>query len=213
MQQFYLARVPLVAAVLERWIFQAQPVSRSIRNPCLKLPRPDREEPHRFYKSSTSRYSTARPISGNNRRLKFVNAMSVASHQIVRARYTERRLDRRYPISIELAFKVRRGGRVVQSGTGRTLDVSSRGVLFESESELPPAGRIDLTLAWPVLLNEEVGLNLCVTGHPVRVEGNRAAITFTRYVFRVRPRRDAPARPAASPSPEPPPSQAITVHR
>ena len=138
--------------------------------------------------------------------------MSAAPHQSVRAQYRDRRSDRRYPISVELVFRVRRGGRVVQSGTGRTVDLSSRGVLFESEGERPPAGRIELTIAWPVLLNQEVGLNLCVTGHTVRVEGNRTAIAVARYVFRVRPHRDAQAQPAAAPSPAPP-SRPIPIPR
>lgn len=114
--------------------------------------------------------------------------MAAAAQQRSGQRHSERRSSRRYPICLDVVFKLRRG-RLVESGAGQTRDVSSCGVLFESSVELYPGARIELCIAWPVLLNEDAALNLFVTGQTVRTEGGLTAVQFVRYVFRVRSRR------------------------
>ena len=137
--------------------------------------------------------------------------MSAAPKPYGKILQSDRRSSRRYPIRLDVVFKLRRGSRFVQRGTGQTLNLSSRGVLFQSESELPLGARIELCIAWPVLLNEEAALNLFVTGQKVRGEGAISAIRIIRYVFRVRSRRKGelgqesslfPAIPRVEPSPD-----------
>ena len=55
----------------------------------------------------------------------------------------DRRSDRRYDITLELRWKLIRRRRVLDTGTGTTLDLSSGGILFESERQLPAGGSID----------------------------------------------------------------------
>ena len=64
----------------------------------------------------------------------------------------DQRLNRRYPISLEIEYKVLRKGRVERLGLGRTLNVSSGGVLFEAADDLPAGSSIELLMKWPFLL-------------------------------------------------------------
>ena len=63
----------------------------------------------------------------------------------------ERRSDRRYDISLELRWKVLRRKRTLDSGLGRTVDLSSGGILFETGRKLPVGLKVQLSIAWPVL--------------------------------------------------------------
>ena len=54
----------------------------------------------------------------------------------------ERRIDRRYDISLDLRWKLVRSRKVIVSGTGRTLDLSSGGIRFDAGQRLP----IDLVI-------------------------------------------------------------------
>ena len=56
----------------------------------------------------------------------------------------ERRTDRRYDINLNVRWKLIRRRRVLDSGTGKTLDVSSGGLLIETDRELPSGHRDDL---------------------------------------------------------------------
>ena len=131
--------------------------------------------------------------------------MSPAPHQYIKLRNGERRSGCRYPIHVDLAYTLRRGDKPLKSGTGRTVDLSSRGVLFESESTLPAGNKIEISIAWPALLHNETALNLFVVGQIVRGSGSFTAVRFERYIFRIRPHRrarlgDATMQPLPYPS-------------
>lgn len=96
---------------------------------------------------------------------------------------TEQRTRDRYPISLELQYKVLRGGRVEQTGTGRTLNISSGGVLFETDERLPQRGLVEVAMKWPYLLQGVCGLKLVMRGHIVRSGGNHRE-TAVRAEFR-----------------------------
>ena len=71
-----------------------------------------------------------------------------------------------------------------EAGEGRTLNISSSGVLFTSESMLLPGRRLELSISWPVQLNNQVALRLVARGRVVRFEEGRAAIEIQQYEFR-----------------------------
>jgi hypothetical protein len=74
----------------------------------------------------------------------------------------------------------------MESGSGHTLNVSSGGVLFESNHRMRPGAAVELAIVWPALLSKIAGLTLWVTGRVVRVEQNRAAVVIKRHEFRTR---------------------------
>jgi hypothetical protein len=98
-----------------------------------------------------------------------------------------------YPMTLPLVYRVyRRGvsgtntGDVCETGSGRTLNMSRSGVLFEADRELDEGMAADLLIAWPTSLSTSVGLTLRVRGLIVRADRNRIALTMTRYEFRTR---------------------------
>jgi len=70
------------------------------------------------------------------------------------------------------------------TGTGRTVNVSSGGVLFTTD-QVPTLGRrIELALSWPVPLDNKVPLTLCARGPVVRVGRGVVAMEIEHYDFR-----------------------------
>ncbi len=103
----------------------------------------------------------------------------------------ERREDRRYPVVVPLEYRVygvaeNGTNEVRQTGSGRTLNMSSGGVVFEADRPLQEGLDADLSIAWPASLSKSVGLTLRVRGRIVRVEENLIALTMTHYEFRTR---------------------------
>ncbi len=96
----------------------------------------------------------------------------------------DRRSDRRYELRLDMRWKLIRRRRVLEAGTGRTLDVSSGGILFEAGRPLPVGLNVELSISWPVLLRDVAPLQLVVTGRIIRVEGDRIAVRMTQHDFR-----------------------------
>jgi hypothetical protein len=107
------------------------------------------------------------------------------------ARVTERRCHRRYPIVADLKYALLRRNQVVQCGHGRTLNLSSYGVLFLSELALPPGMRVSLSIALPVRFNGEAESRLCVMGRTVRRDDRATAVTFERRTLHAQPVHEA----------------------
>jgi hypothetical protein len=103
----------------------------------------------------------------------------------------ERRADRRYPIELELRYKLIRRKKVLETGVGRTLDLSSGGIMFETERPLPRGFSVELAVHWPVLLRNIAPLHLIVKGKVVRTEDGRTAIRMSQHEFRTMGVRDA----------------------
>lgn len=95
-----------------------------------------------------------------------------------------RRSKRRYPIVLDARWRLPQANPVSVAGTGTTINISSRGVLFHADRELPAGISIELSIAWPVLLRNVAPLQLRVRGEVVRVLGRRAAVHFRHYEFR-----------------------------
>ena len=96
----------------------------------------------------------------------------------------DRRSDRRYPLLLDLRWKLIRRRRVLDTGTGGTLDLSRGGVRFESGRPLPEGSSVELAISWPVLLHNVAPMQLVVQGRIVRSEGGRIAIRTTQHEFR-----------------------------
>ncbi len=104
----------------------------------------------------------------------------VSLHQVE----ADRRHSDRFPIEREVRYRVmnKRGGD--ETGDGRTINISSSGVLFTSEHILLPGRRLELSISWPAQLNNKVALKLVARGRVVRFEHGRAAIEIQQYEFR-----------------------------
>jgi len=100
----------------------------------------------------------------------------------------DRRSKHRFAIRRELHFKVMERERVVSKGAGRTIDISSVGVAFEGAGKFKPGALVQLSISWPVLLDETCLMQLMIVGRVVRVGKPEVACTIDRYEFRTQAR-------------------------
>ena len=96
----------------------------------------------------------------------------------------DRRSSDRFAIERELRYKVlsKKGGD--ETGCGRTINVSSTGVLFTTEQMLLPGRRLEVSISWPAQLNNKCALRLVARGRVVRFENGRAAMEIQQYEFK-----------------------------
>lgn len=100
----------------------------------------------------------------------------------------ERRTKRRFLIDQEVRYKMLYGQRIAETGTGRTLNVSSGGVWFSTEVMLTSGMPVELSMNWPVLLNDSCPMKLMIYGCVVRSNEKGAAVAIERYEFRTQGR-------------------------
>ena len=96
----------------------------------------------------------------------------------------DRRTSDRFPIERELRFKVQNKKNGEESGVGRTLNMSSTGVLFTTDQLLLPGRRVEVSISWPAQLNSRCALRLVARGRVVRFEDGRAAMEIHQYEFK-----------------------------
>src|SRR4051794_11352903 len=88
----------------------------------------------------------------------------------------DRRQDYRYELKLEVKWKLIRRRRVLETGSGYTIDMSSGGILFDAGRPLPKGLNIELSITWPVLLQNAAPMQLVATGRIVRSAGRQIAI-------------------------------------
>jgi len=106
---------------------------------------------------------------------------------------SERRGKFRFPMQRELRYKLLKNGATVESGAGETVDIGSGGVGFAIGRSLPTNTFIELSISWPVLLDNSCPMRLIVFGRVVRTDPGKSACTIDKYEFRTQARVLNPA--------------------
>jgi len=96
----------------------------------------------------------------------------------------ERRTKRRFVIEQDVRYKMLYGQRIAETGTGKTRNISSGGVWFSTETMLTPGMPVELSMNWPVLLNDSCPMKLMIYGCIIRSSDKGAAVAIERYEFR-----------------------------
>jgi c-di-GMP-binding flagellar brake protein YcgR len=106
----------------------------------------------------------------------------------------ERRAAKRFAIEQDVLYKILdHRATAPESGVGKTLDMSSGGMLFETQQRLRTGKRIELSVNWPAQLDGGCPLKFVAVGRVVRAEENRAAMHIEQHEFRTRRTRELPA--------------------
>jgi hypothetical protein len=101
----------------------------------------------------------------------------------------DRRVKARFPFHRQMLYKImKRTGGVVRSGNGHTLDISSGGVAFAVDHEIPRDTYVELSISWPVLLNNNCPMQLIVYGCVLRCGPGRSVCSVEKYEFRTKAR-------------------------
>ncbi|PWT91476.1 MAG: hypothetical protein C5B56_03785 [Proteobacteria bacterium] len=101
----------------------------------------------------------------------------------------DRREKFRFPMNREVRYKVLQGGgATLEAGQGQTIDMSSGGVLFQVERDLTVGAFIQLSVSWPVLLDDSCPMRLVIFGRVLRSTGNKCACSIDKHEFRTQAR-------------------------
>jgi hypothetical protein len=100
----------------------------------------------------------------------------------------ERRIKRRFHIAEDVRYKMLYGQRLAETGSGKIMDISGGGVQFTTEVMLTSGMTIEISMTWPVLLNDSCPMKLMIYGSVVRSNNNSAAVAIQRYEFRTQGR-------------------------
>lgn len=102
-------------------------------------------------------------------------------------RAAERRRKQRFPLNREVQYKLLHVPNPAQ-GSGRAINASSAGIAFVCDRQLPVNARIELSVSWPVALQDTCPLRLVAKGRVVRCDGQRVACTIDKFEFRTQAR-------------------------
>jgi hypothetical protein len=92
----------------------------------------------------------------------------------------DRRGAKRFPLELDVQYRVLHEHAV----SGRTINISSNGVLFTTCESLAQGVRVEMAIDWPVRLEGRVRLRLVAIGIVVRTDGATAAVRMARHHFR-----------------------------
>src|SRR5215468_364353 len=91
------------------------------------------------------------------------------------AKEKDRRGKFRFPMEREVRYKVLKDGATLESGHGQTIDIGSGGVLFYVEHDLAADAFIQLSVSWPVLLDDSCPMRLVTFGRILRSSARKCA--------------------------------------
>jgi hypothetical protein len=100
---------------------------------------------------------------------------------------SDRRGTSRFPLEEEVTYKVlnTRGANKI-SGSGKSLNIGSGGILFTTTDRLPIGRTVELSVNWPARLGGTCPLKFVAIGRVVRSEPDRAVLKIERYEFKTR---------------------------
>ena len=107
------------------------------------------------------------------------------------ARRMERRSKQRFILEREVRYRVLEEDRIVEIGTGTTLNISSGGVAFIADHDIGSGAFVEVSISWPALLDNSCRMRLVAFGRVLRSMENRIAVTIEKYEFRTQGRAPA----------------------
>ena len=119
-------------------------------------------------------------------------ALASDAVRLLEKRNADQRLHQRYPIILNVEYKLLVKGRVERLGSGRSRNISSGGIFFEVDETLPAQGRIELAMEWPFLLEGVCALKLVMRGCIVRSDTTGIAVKIAHHEFRTAGVRSRP---------------------
>ena len=98
---------------------------------------------------------------------------------------SERRRRLRFRLEFELGYRPLDRHRYIRLEPGKTVNLSSHCVAFETATQLPVGMRVELFLSWPAKFNNELPLKMVAQGRVIRSTPSQAAVSILAHEFRV----------------------------
>jgi len=102
---------------------------------------------------------------------------------------SDRRGSNRFPFREEVRYRILSAKAAGGECYGRTIDMSSGGVLFTTEAALPHGRLIEIAVNWPARLGGVCPLQFVAVGRVVRSDSASAAVHIRKYQFKTRKTR------------------------
>jgi len=96
----------------------------------------------------------------------------------------ERRSKYRFEMHRDLRYKMTGDGMPSAAGSGQTINMCSEGVAFAAEHAMHAGAFVELSINWPVLLDDSCPMRLIVFGRVLRTSGRTAITSIDKYEFR-----------------------------
>lgn len=95
----------------------------------------------------------------------------------------DRRTSDRFPIERDMRYKVinKEAAAVAEGGSGKTVNISRRGVLFTTDDPPLLGRRVQASISWPYLLDGTCRLKLVAEGRVIRRAGRQVALKIDKY--------------------------------
>lgn len=97
-----------------------------------------------------------------------------------------RRATSRFPVEHEIRYCLVEPRPAGKDSVGKTLNISSGGVLFTTAKRLPHGHLVEMAIHWPARLGGNCPLQFVATGRVIRSETTHAAVRIEQYEFRTR---------------------------
>lgn len=98
-------------------------------------------------------------------------------------RELERPANGRFPLKRELRFRTT-GKQNGIAGSGWTIDMTSKSLVFRTDTLLKPGKRLVVAISWPAQLDNKCALKLIARGRIVSVNLGSVAVSIEQYEFR-----------------------------
>lgn len=98
----------------------------------------------------------------------------------------ERRSAERYAIQREVRWRLKSKRTREAPTAGRTVNISSSGVLFTTSAFAVPGIVVEVAISWPAPMDGDGELQLIARGRLTRCNGGLAAVHFQQREFRSR---------------------------
>ena len=89
-----------------------------------------------------------------------------------------------YPVAMELKYKTR--ARTPRVGLGKTRWMSNRDVTFTTDQPMEQGTSLEISIAWPALLNDQVALQLVVEAEITSCQETEMRARILKHHFRTR---------------------------
>ena len=97
---------------------------------------------------------------------------------------------RGFPLSGQVQYKVVGGGKHAEPGTGQAKEISSQAIAFASDEPLSVGTRLELSVSWPVRLDDKCLLKLVAQATVIRYQDGVVVAEIDRWEFRTQRSKD-----------------------
>ncbi len=96
--------------------------------------------------------------------------------------------ERQYPFEAHLEYKTIHRRKVLETGRGITVYISTKEIVFKAARPLPAGLEIEVYIDWPARLDNVIALRLYAHGETQEMRNDCVVVKILRCDFRIAPK-------------------------